>query len=108
MPRKTLIEDIWRNDKDKPVSVDMESLWETASQLKHYNSDYLFTRGYEVLSLLYEKDGSPSNRTLKQVAQIIGVSPSRIQQNRDRAFRMLCHPKRRAMYEIKEKNEHTK
>lgn len=103
--RKNLIDAIWRQDKDKPTKVDMKALWQTASQLKHYNAVSEFTRGYEVLRLLYKEDGSPSDLTLAQIGKILGVSASRIQQNRNTAFRMLCHPKRRAMYEIIENTE---
>lgn len=96
--QRTLVEMIWKDQRgSKPVNVDMEALWQTIDELKD-RGDQPCTRLSLVLHSLYRKDGSRNSQTLREVGAEIGVSNSRIQQNRDKAFAMLRNAKRRSRY----------
>lgn len=102
MRDKNLIDAIWDKRQDKPISVDMQSLWQEIKDLKLLYGKP-FPRGYQVLKLLYNSDGSPSGLTLDQVGKIIGVSGNRVFQNKEKSFAMLRNPQRRVKYEKKNK-----
>jgi DNA-directed RNA polymerase sigma subunit (sigma70/sigma32) len=100
-----LLRDMYKDDpQNMPDQVNMLALWKVAVEITYWRKEgrgEVRTRLAQVLHLLYNRDGSASGRTLRDAGEIVGVSRSRIAQNRDTAFRCLRHPSRKKVYELR-------
>lgn len=72
------------------VNVDMEAFWSEV--------DTLSAKEIYVMRTLYDQQGQRTSITLQGVADILGVSVTRIGQYRNKAIRRLRHPNRIKKY----------